>query len=166
MHIQASIHIAFCQKFGHAPEIMLRAPGRINLIGEHTDYNEGLVLPAAIDRAIWFGVSRRADQLLQFQAFDLGEDFKGDLKNLQKSPQGWPNYLLGCFSALLKGKYLVGGCNVVFGGDIPQGAGLSSSAAIESGMLFALNDLFQLGCSRLELAQLARIAHGPERLRH
>jgi len=158
MNIQISIIQAFRQKFGEAPAIIVRAPGRINLIGEHTDYNEGFVLPAAIDRSVWFAVSPRNDQQLHFQALDLGTEFKGELKNLQKSPLGWPNYLLGCFSELLSDGHSVGGANVVFGGDIPLGAGLSSSAALESGMLFALNELYQLGLSRPELARLAQRA--------
>ena len=151
-----SIILAFQQKFGETPAIVVRAPGRINLIGEHTDYNEGFVLPAAIDRAVWFAVSPRNDQQLHFLALDLGEEHQGDLKNLQKSLLGWPNYLLGCFSELLQKDYTVGGVNVVFGGNIPPGAGLSSSAAIESGMLFALNELYQLGLSRPEMALLAQ----------
>jgi len=151
-----SVIQAFRRKFGEAPAIVVRAPGRINLIGEHTDYNEGFVLPAAIDRAVWFAVSPRNDQGLHFQALDLREAFQGDLKNLEKSSLGWPNYLLGCFSELLRDGHQTGGVNVVFGGDIPSGAGLSSSAAIESGMLFALNELYHLGLSRLSLARLAQ----------
>jgi galactokinase len=151
-----SITQTFRRTFGEAPAILVRAPGRVNLIGEHTDYNEGFVLPAAIDRAIWFAVSPRDDQQIHLQAFDLNESFQATLPNLEKSPLGWPNYLLGCFSELLRDNYPVGGANVVFGGDIPLGAGLSSSAAIESGMLFALNELYQLGISRPELAQLAQ----------
>lgn len=158
MNIQTSIIHSFRRKFGEAPAIIVRAPGRINLIGEHTDYNEGFVLPAAIDRAVWFAVSPRDDQKIHFQALDLGEEFNGDLKALQKSSLGWPNYLLGCFSELLRDGHKVGGVNVVFGGDIPSGAGLSSSAALESGMLYALNELYQLGLSRPSLARLAQRA--------
>ncbi|MFN0176435.1 MAG: galactokinase [Saprospiraceae bacterium] len=153
-----SVIQAFRRKFGETPAIIVRAPGRINLIGEHTDYNEGFVLPAAIDRAVWFAVSPRDDQRLHFQALDLGEEFQGDLKNLEKSSLGWPNYLLGCFSELLRDGQQILGANLVFSGDIPVGAGLSSSAAIESGMLFALNELYQLGISRPDLARLAQRA--------
>lgn len=153
-----SVIKAFRLKFGEAPAIIVRAPGRINLIGEHTDYNEGFVLPAAIDRAIWIAVSLRSDQHLHFQALDLEEESKGEIKKLERSPLGWPNYLLGCFSELLRDGHLIGGANVVFSGDIPLGAGLSSSAAIESGLLFALNELYQLGLSRPEIARLAQRA--------
>lgn len=150
---------AYQQKWGENPEILVRAPGRINLIGEHTDYNDGWVLPAAIDRAIWMAVGRRTDQVLDFQAFDLNQSYVGSLKNIQKALQGWPNYLLGCCSELLSDGHALGGINVVFGGDIPLGAGLSSSAALECGLLFALNELFKLPYTR---PQLARLAQGAE----
>ncbi|MFN0036807.1 MAG: galactokinase [Saprospiraceae bacterium] len=153
-----SVAQAFRRTFGEPPAIVVRAPGRINLIGEHTDYNEGFVLPAAIDRALWFAVSPRDDQNLHFHALDLGEEFQGEIKNLQKSLLGWPNYLLGCFSELLHDGHQVGGANVIFGGNIPIGAGLSSSAAMESGMLFALNEIYQLGLTRPALARLAQRA--------
>jgi galactokinase len=158
MKYPESVIAAFCQIFGAAPAIVARAPGRINLIGEHTDYNEGFVLPAAIDKAVWFAVSPRSDDLLHFQAFDLQDDFLGDIKNLKKSEKRWPNYLLGTFSELQKEGFQPGGANVVFGGDIPVGAGLSSSAAVESGMLFALNELFGFGLTRPKLARLAQRA--------
>ncbi len=146
----------FRQRFGEAPTLVVRAPGRINLIGEHTDYNEGFVLPAAIDRAIWFAVSPRTDTTLNLYAYDLKEEHQTTLDKLEKSDQGWPNYLLGTFSELHKDGKKVQGVNVVFGGDIPLGAGLSSSAAVESGMLFVLNELYNLSISRPDLARLAQ----------
>ncbi len=158
MKYPESVVQSFRQIFGENPALVVRAPGRINLIGEHTDYNDGFVLPAAIDKAIWFAVSPRADENLHFQALDFQDAFFGDIKNLQKSEKQWPNYLLGTFSELQKDGLLPGGVNVVFGGDIPTGAGLSSSAAVESGMLFALNELFKFGLSRPALARLAQRA--------
>ena len=158
MELQFSVRNAFRQTFGEDPALIVRAPGRINLIGEHTDYNEGFVLPAAIDRAIWFAVSPRTDQKLHFEALDLDETYHGSITNLQKSPLNWPNYLLGCFDELIKDGHLLSGMNLVFGGDIPHGAGLSSSAALESGTLFVLNELFQLDLSRPNLARLAQRA--------
>lgn len=149
---------SFCQIFKGKPAVVVRAPGRINLIGEHTDYNEGFVLPAAIDKAVWFAVSPRTDDLLHFQALDFQDSFLGEIKNLEKTEKRWLNYLLGTFSELLKAGHRPGGVNVVFGGDIPTGAGLSSSAAVESGMLFALNHLFRLGLERPALARLAQRA--------
>lgn len=146
----------FHARFGEAPVLVVRAPGRINLIGEHTDYNEGFVLPAAIDRAIWFAVSPRTDAVLNLYAYDLKEEHTITLDKLEKSGKGWPDYLLGTFSELHKDGKKVQGVNVVFGGDIPLGAGLSSSAAVESGMLFALNELYDLDLSRPDLARLAQ----------
>ncbi len=151
-----SIIQTFRQRFGDAPAIVVRAPGRINLIGEHTDYNEGFVLPAAIDRAIWFAVSPRTDTTLNLYAEDLQEEHTTTLEKLVKSGKDWPDYLLGTFSELQKDGKVLHGVNVVFGGDIPLGAGLSSSAAVESGMVFALNELYDLGLSRPDLARLAQ----------
>jgi galactokinase len=154
----ASVSEQFYRIYGVQPQIVVRAPGRINLIGEHTDYNEGFVLPAAIDRAIWLAVSPRDDRQIQFHALDLDDAYLGDLSSLQKSPQIWPDYLLGCISECLKDGHEITGVNVVFGGDIPHGAGLSSSAALESGMLFALNEIFGLQLERQALALLAQRA--------
>ncbi len=146
----------FHRLHGEAPALVVRAPGRINLIGEHTDYNEGFVLPAAIDRAIWLSVSPRTDDQIKLYSEDYQAEHEAQVGRLEKSGKGWPDYLLGTFSELAKDGKKVHGVNVVFGGDIPLGAGLSSSAAVESGMLFALNELYQLGLSRPEIARLAQ----------
>ena len=152
----ANILQTFQQRYGEAPALVVRAPGRINLIGEHTDYNEGFVLPAAIDRAIWLAVSPRPDNTINLYAQDLQEEHVATLDKLEKSGKDWPDYLLGTFSELHKDGFKPGGVNVVLGGDIPLGAGLSSSAAVESGMLFALNELYAFGISRPDLARLAQ----------
>jgi galactokinase len=130
----------------------------VNLIGEHTDYNEGFVLPAAIDKAVVFAAAPRADNRLHFYAADLKDEFVSDLDSLQKSSKGWPNYLLGVIDQLKKAGYTIRGCDVVFGGDIPIGAGLSSSAALECGFAFALDELFGLSLDRLEIVKLAQRA--------
>lgn len=158
VHFPESVISAFRNNFGANPALVVRAPGRINLIGEHTDYNEGFVLPAAINRAVWFAASPRADDALHFQALDFQDEFIGEIKDIKTSGKGWPDYLLGAFSELLKDGHRPGGINVVFGGDIPIGAGLSGSAAVESGILFALNELFGFGLSRPALARLAQRA--------
>lgn len=149
---------SFRQHFGEAPALLVRAPGRINLIGEHTDYNEGFVLPAAIDRALYFAISPRNDERIECLAADLDDSFSGTAADHTKSAKGWPNYLLGVYSELQQDGYRPNGINVVLGGDIPAGAGLSSSAALESGLLFALNELFALGLSRPQMARLAQRA--------
>ena len=149
----------FAQKFGAKPEILVRAPGRINLIGEHTDYNDGFVLPAAIEKSVWFAASRRSDGQVLLHALDLGDSCRAELDNLRPLPdKSWANYLLGVIDELRRDGHPVGGVQVVFSGDIPPGAGLSSSAAMESGMAFVLNELFGLKRSKTDLIKLAQRA--------
>jgi galactokinase len=155
----ANILTRFEQIFKSTPQLVVRAPGRINLIGEHTDYNGGFVLPAAIDKAIWFAATQRSDNELHFYAFDLDENFIGHLDHLMfNSGQSWVNYLLGVCSEIQRDGGEIGGINLVFGGDVPLGAGLSSSAAVESGMGRVLNELFQLCLSPMQMVLLAQRA--------
>ena len=147
----------FKKQFAAQAEMLVRAPGRINLIGEHTDYNGGFVLPAAIDRAILLAASRRDDGLFAFFAADLGEVFiSGDEKTVLQTEKKWANYLLGVISEARKDGLKIGGLNLAFGGDVPLGAGLSSSAALESGMMFVLNALFDLKLSKMGIVRLAQ----------
>ncbi len=149
----------FKDYFGDNPTLLVRAPGRINLIGEHTDYNNGFVLPAAIDKAIYFAISPRNDQNCIIHAYDLDDSYEFSLNNIQKSEKGWVNFLIGVLAEILeKGKKINTGFNVVFGGDVPLGAGLSSSAAVESGIGFAINELYNLELSKLDLALIAQQA--------
>lgn len=149
----------FEDHFGDNPTLLVRAPGRINLIGEHTDYNNGFVLPAAIDKAIYFAISPRNDQKCILYAYDLDDSYEFSLDNLQKSKKGWANFLIGVLAEIIaKGKQINTGFNVVFGGDVPLGAGLSSSAAVESGIGFAINKLYNLELSKLDLALIAQQA--------
>jgi galactokinase len=152
-----TIRNAFTSRFAAAPEITVRAPGRINLIGEHTDYNAGYVLPAAIDKAIWLSASRRDDGRFAFFAADLNAFFlsENDTPVFQQE-HSWANYLLGVISEARKDGLHVGGLNVAFGGDVPLGAGLSSSAALESGMMFAINALYDLQLSKMDIVRLAQ----------
>lgn len=152
-----TVQTAYRDRFSLAPELIVRAPGRINLIGEHTDYNDGYVLPAAIDKAIWMAAGRRSDDRFVFFALDLGEFFSISSEEIAfQQTHTWANYLLGVISEARKDGHVFGGMNLVFGGDVPLGAGLSSSAAIESGAMFLLNELYQLGLSRLDLVRLAQ----------
>jgi len=154
-----AIERQFREKFGkEAKYIIARSPGRVNLIGEHTDYNEGFVLPAAVDKAIIFAAAPRNDHRLHFVAADLKDEFEGSVDELQKSAKGWPNYLLGVIDQLQKGGHPPGGVNVVFGGDVPIGAGLSSSAALEGGMIFVLNEIFSLGIDKLTMVKMSQKA--------
>lgn len=152
-----TIQSAFQTQFSSLPELVVRAPGRINLIGEHTDYNGGFVLPAAIDKAIWMAAGRREDGRFAFFAQDLGEFFISENeKPVFQEKQNWANYLLGVISEAQKDGLVFGGMNLVFGGDVPLGAGLSSSAAIESGAMFLLNALYKLGLSKMDIIRLAQ----------
>lgn len=149
----------FSDLFKQTPEIIVRAPGRINLIGEHTDYNDGFVLPAAIDKAIYFAVSKRDDNVISLFAYDLDDAYEFSLDNVKKSDKGWANFLIGMVSEMTKADdKITQGFNVVFGGDVPLGAGLSSSAAVESGIGFALNQLYGFELSSIDLALTAQQA--------
>ena len=143
--------------FNNEP-LLFRSPGRINLIGEHTDYNMGFVLPAAIDKAIYFAVNKRDDNNCKIFSLDMNEFFEFTLSDYKNSEKNWPNYLIGVVDQLIKSGHTVGGFNCVFGGDIPIGAGLSSSAAIEAGLAFSLNNLYNLGIKELNLVKIAQKA--------
>ena len=147
----------FNEHFG-TPAFVVRSPGRINLIGEHTDYNLGYVLPAAIDRAIYIGISERTDTAIHLIAMDIGETFVTNLDALNYSKLEWPNYLLGVVDQFQKKGLPLKGFNAVVSGDVPLGAGLSSSAAVECAMTFALNTLLSTHLSRLEMVKLAQKA--------
>ncbi len=143
--------------FGLDPEVVVRAPGRINLIGEHTDYNAGYVLPGAINKAIWFAASRRNDPAFHFYAADLKELFVSENgETTFQKEKSWANYLLGVISEARKDGHSFNGVNLVFGSDIPLGAGLSSSAALESGCMFVIHALYQLGLHKMDIVKLAQ----------
>ena len=119
-----TVNSAFESRFYAAPEITVRAPGRINLIGEHTDYNGGFVLPAAIDKAIWLAAGKRADGRFAFYALDLDDYFlSDDAGTVFQEQHKWANYLLGVISEARKDGLPIGGLNVVFGGDVPLAPG-------------------------------------------
>jgi galactokinase len=133
------------------------SPGRINLIGEHIDYNDGYVLPAAIDKGLWFAVAPNYTETINIISADLNERFSIEVGPVNKS-SGWKNYILGVLHVLQKSRLPFNGFDCVFGGNLPQGAGLSSSAAVECGLLFAINDIFQLGMLKPTMALLAQQA--------
>ena len=141
----------------HADPLLICSPGRVNLIGEHTDYNEGFVLPAAIDKGIYLAVGLRPDNELHFVAHDLNKTYQGSLNQLEPT-HTWVDYLLGVVAQFRLAGHQLGGFNCVFGGTIPMGAGLSSSAALENGVGFALNELFNLGLDRITLVKLSQRA--------
>jgi galactokinase len=152
-----SIQSAFKALF-HDEPLLVRSPGRVNLIGEHTDYNDGFVLPAAVDKAIYFAVAPKKGGTGSLHALDLGQSHEFEIGRPVRSDKHWPNYLMGVVDELGKAGAKVGGFACVFGGDIPIGSGMSSSAAIEAGLAFALNRIFGLGFDPLALVKLAQKA--------
>ncbi len=151
---------AFRDRFQAPPEHIFLAPGRINLIGEHVDYNDGPVLPAAIDKYICFAISATADtSAYSLAAIDLDEAITVPAEAaLKPAPGRWSTYLLGVLHGIRSRGKSVGGFRVAFASNIPMGAGLSSSAALCSGFGFALDRLFGLGLSRKELALIGQRA--------
>ncbi len=148
----------FQQVFGDSATLTVRSPGRVNLIGEHTDYNHGFVLPAAVDKAIYMVVSRRSDDEVHLFSFDLDKAYTCSLNEIVPSGLHWPDYLLGVVQQLQALGLSPGGFNCVFGGEIPLGAGLSSSAALECATAFSLNELFGLGLDTLTMVKLSQKA--------
>lgn len=138
--------------------IVVTSPGRINIIGEHTDYNDGFVLPAAIDKAIYVAVSKRGDDLISLYAEDYRESHEVRLSDIAISEKHWPNYILGVVDQYQKRGATLGGFNLYIDGDVPLGAGLSSSAAVECAVTLALSELFDLNVERLDIPQIAQKA--------
>ena len=122
--------------------IIVKSPGRINLIGEHTDYNDGFVLPAAINLSVDFYIQKREDSLVRLIAADLVESYDFDINDsLEPVQLAWANYLLGVLDQLKEENKFDCGFNLIFTSDIPIGSGLSSSAAIECGFGFAICEM-------------------------
>jgi galactokinase len=151
------IQSKFFELFNTEP-LLVRSPGRINLIGEHTDYNEGFVLPAAIDKEMVLAVAKNDTRSCRLYSFDYSASAEFKLENLQPSENGWANYILGVVDQLQKAGHRIGGFDCVFGGNIPIGAGLSSSAALECGTAYALIQLFGLEVDKTSIAKFAQKA--------
>jgi galactokinase len=147
----------FTSHFGCEPRVF-RAPGRVNLIGEHTDYNAGLVMPAAISRFTWVGVTRRRDGLLSLRSFDLPGTRAVALSSPMTRANDWTDYVVGVAWALAAAGVALPAVDLAVQSDIPLGAGLSSSAALEVAAAAALVDTAGHAINRLELAQLCQQA--------
>jgi len=151
------LQILFQQIFDNEADLCVQSPGRINIIGEHTDYNNGFVLPAAIDKKVMVAIRKREDDLIVLYAEAFAE--KKEVKIPEMKPQGdWADYMLGVVAQLIKKNYVIGGFEILLKGDIPIGAGLSSSAAVECATIFALNELFHFGLEKMEMVQMAQMA--------
>jgi galactokinase len=153
------IEDTFKRLFGAVPEAVVRAPGRVNLIGEHTDYNDGFVLPAAIDRTIEFAGRRRVDRRVRAHSIDLQDSVEFSLDDIQQDAgHPWSNYLRGVTKFLEEDGHRLSGGDIVFGGNVPREAGLSSSAAVEVGAAALWNKLLRLELDPVYLVKLARRA--------
>ena len=152
MNLHTRVTAEFQQRFGSPPSAIVRAPGRVNLIGEHTDYNDGFVLPMAIDRAIWIALRPRPDRLVVAQSLDFAETVQFDLDRLEKQT-GWAEYLKGVAWALQDEGHTLTGFDAVVAGDVPIGAGLSSSAAWElaAARAFAVTSGFTWEAAKMAL---------------
>lgn len=147
----------FLQNF--EPELTVESPGRINLIGEHTDYNMGFVLPTAIEKKIIFELRRNGSRnkcQVFSKTFDTG--FSLDLDTIEKSSVEWENYILGVLHEISKRTDKLQGFDCTLKSNLPSGSGLSSSAALECGLAFGLNELFDLGLSKMEIVKLSQTA--------
>lgn len=138
--------------------LIVHSPGRINLIGEHTDYNEGFVLPAAINKFIQVAIGKRLDDNVVLYAVPFSERYEVRLPAIKPQKNCWTNYVLGVADQLIKRGYKIGGFNLVIDGEVPVGAGMSSSAAVECAVCFAMNELFGLRLSKVDMALISQAA--------
>jgi galactokinase len=171
----------FLNHFNQIPSLVVKSPGRINLIGEHTDYNHGFVLPAAIDKYIEVAIGKRTDGAIHMVALDLGETIILPIHNLTPHATQWVNYIIGVVDQVFNSKEnnlaitennlassennfakikddFNDGFSICIQGNIPLGAGLSSSAAVECAVLFALNELYHLSLTKMQMALMAQAA--------
>lgn len=158
MNLQSHITQLFQHHFGN-PQVIAHAPGRVNLIGDHTDYNQGFVLPAAIDLGITVAVSKNGSRTCHLIAVDLNDSIYISLDEpLKPVEKSWANYIIGVMYGLQAKGVSLEGFNAVFGGNIPVGSGLSSSAALECSTTYALAKLFSCELNQDEVIRIAREA--------
>lgn len=147
----------FKQKFGSQPNKIVLSPGRINIIGEHIDYNDGYVLPAAIDKIICFAFEKNNTSTSKIIAIDLNQEFEVDLNSEMKlSDKIWTNYFSGVLKYLKEAGFSFEGFNCAFSSNIPIGSGLSSSAALECGFIFGIKSLFDFEISKQNIALMGQ----------
>ena len=147
----------FEKLFHNKPEYIFLSPGRINIIGEHVDYNDGFVLPAAINKYVCIAISPNETAITKIIAKDLNEIFEFDLNDqLVPNAEMWINYILGVLQQFKEKNLSVKNFNAVFSSTVPIGAGLSSSAAVECGFAFALNKMYQCNLSKQEIALIGQ----------
>ena len=141
------------------PQVNIESPGRINLIGEHTDYNNGFVMPTAIDKKIYFQLRKNGtSSTCNIYSETYDKAFKFDLYKITKSSYTWENYILGVVNEILKKQLRLSGFDCIIKSELPIGAGISSSAALECGLASGLNALFDLNLAELEIVRLSQSA--------
>lgn len=154
----SSVKSAFINTFKTEP-LLVFSPGRINIIGEHTDYNDGFVFPAAVNKGIVAAFQKSDSNTSTAYALDMDSSIEFSLENLKPSKQGsWENYVFGVIAELQNRSHKIGNFNVVFKGDIPAGSGMSSSAALENSIVYGLNELFNLGLSKYDMIHISQKA--------
>lgn len=158
--IQQQVAEAYQKNYGTDSQyILVKSPGRVNIIGEHTDYNAGFVLPASINKAVYLAIGWRNDDEVHLYAKDLEEKFSSTISAIQPGVhKGWPAYMVGSAAQFIKKGFVLKGFNAVLSSDVPIGAGLSSSAAVECAMVFALNQLLNAKLERMEMLKMAQKA--------
>lgn len=144
------------EKFGDNTPAVYASPGRVNLIGEHTDYNGSFVFPGAIDKGMIAAIRLNGTGKVRAYAIDLDENSEFGFNEEDLPKEGWAKYIFGVCREITKRGGKVGGFDTVFAGDVPLGAGMSSSAALESTYAYALNDMFNLGIDTFELARIGQ----------
>ncbi|WP_027137000.1 galactokinase [Gaetbulibacter saemankumensis] len=152
------IETCFKEAFKTDP-LLIFSPGRINIIGEHTDYNDGFVFPAAVDKGIVAAIQKTdADSSVAY-AVNKDEKITFSLDKIKPSAEGrWENYVFGVIAEIQNRSKKLGNFNIAFGGDIPGGAGMSSSAALENSVVYGLNELFDLGLTKNEMIIISQKA--------
>jgi galactokinase len=158
MTTQEHAILEFERYFGHPPSFVVRAPGRVNLIGEHTDYNDGFVLPIAIDRAVWIALRPTATQQVILHSLELKRSAEFLLENIKYENQEWVEYVKGIAWALQQAGYLLKGWEGLIASDIPVGAGLSSSAALELATARAFVAVSSYPWEAIKMAQIGQQA--------
>jgi len=143
----------FQQKWGNEPEVIIQSPGRINIIGEHTDYNDGFVLPAAISHYMFVALSKNGTNDINLYSIDYDQQEKLSFEEIQRSDNGWLNLISGVVDQISD---KISGFDISFGGNIPEGSGLSSSAALCSGVTYGLSELFDLKFEKWDVVKIAQ----------
>ena len=148
----------FEEKYGNAPEYLVRAPGRVNLIGEHTDYNDGYVMPLAIDYAIWVAFSHITEPEVRIHSIDFDQSVVIPINQALTKGEGWSEYLKGLINILKHYKFEIFGWKGVMAGDVPIGAGLSSSAALSLAITRAFGTVSNWNWDPSQMARICQLA--------